>query len=150
MKEIISAKVIKFKKLHEYAIIPQYTTSGSVGFDIHSLYQHKIKPREMKMVNTGLAVQIPEFTELTVRQRSGISRIYPNYIAIGIGTIDFDYRGQILVPIINNNLTKAFYITEGMRIAQCILSPIIRATIEEVNELDQTERGTGGFGSTGV
>jgi dUTP pyrophosphatase len=141
---------IKIKKLTENAIIPKYMTSGSVGFDIHSNHKVIFPPECMGMVHTGLAVQIPKNTELTVRQRSGISRKFPNYIAIGIGTIDMDYIGEIMVPVINNNPYHNFIIKEGDRIAQCILSPIIQAEIEKVEELDDTDRGTGGFGSTGI
>jgi len=140
---------IKFKKLIDDAIIPFYATSGSVGFDICSSHQLMLAPEGRGMVHTGLAVQIPENTELTVRQRSGISTNFPNYISIGIGTIDFDYRGEILVPVVNNNPFDNFKIEKGMRIAQCILSPIIRAEFEVVENLEKTKRGEGGFGSTG-
>ena len=140
---------IKFKKLRENAIIPKYMTDGSVGFDICAANNMTLAPQGVGIVNTGIAVQIPENTELTIRQRSGLSIRYPNYIEICIGTIDFDYRGEILVPVINNNPSFNFVIKAGDRIAQAILSPIIRAEIEEVDELDDTGRGAGGFGSTG-
>ena len=100
------------------------------------------------MVSTALQVEIPKNSELTIRQRSGLSKTFPNYIAIGIGTIDTDYRGQILIPVINNS-TIDFIISKGMRIAQGIVSPIIRCVIEEVDKLSETDRGEGGFGSTG-
>ena len=142
--------IIKFKKMYDDVIIPQYMTDGSVGFDIHAYNEFTLGYNKMGMVSTGLRVQIPENTELTVRQRSGLSWTYPNYIAIGIGTIDFDYRGQIMIPIVNNQPKMDFIITKGMRIAQCILSPIIQAVIQLTDNLDETERNEGGFGSTGI
>jgi dUTP pyrophosphatase len=142
--------LIKFKKLYEDVELPEYATSGSVGFDIKSHNAITLAPEGMGIIYTGLAVEIPENTELTIRQRSGISKTYPNYISIGIGTIDWDYRGEIMIPVVNNNPFDNFVIEKGMRIAQCILSPVIRVEIKEVKELNMnTERGTGGFGSTG-
>lgn len=142
--------LVKFKKLYEDVEIPEYATSGSVGFDIKAHNGITLAPEGMGIVNTGLAVEIPENTELTIRQRSGLSVSFPNYIAICIGTIDWDYRGEILIPVVNNNPFHNFVIEKGMRIAQGILSPVIRTEIKEVKELNMnTERGTGGFGSTG-
>lgn len=139
---------IRFKKLTDNAIIPEYMTEGAVGFDICSIISFTLKPQVTGLVSTGLAVQIPNNTELTIRQRSGLSKTFANYIAIGIGTIDQDYRGQILIPVVNNS-TIDFIISKGMRIAQGIVSPIVRCVIEEVDKLSYTERGEGGFGSTG-
>jgi len=102
------------------------------------------------MVNTGIAVRIPDGYEMTVRQRSGLSKLFPNYIAIGIGTIDIGYVGEIIVPIVNNTKDKNFIINIGDRIAQGIVSPVLNPEIVEVNELIPTERGSNGFGSTGV
>ena len=144
-----NSNTIKFKKLDDKAIMPQYMTEGSVGFDIHSLNGMTIAPGGVGTVTTGLAVEIPCDSELTIRQRSGLSKKYPNYIAIGIGTIDQDYRGEIMIPVVNNNEFYSFEIKPGDRIAQGIVSPIIRCVIEEVDKLTETERGEGGFGSTG-
>jgi len=124
-------------------------TEGSVGFDIFANNSFILAPEGQGIVTTGLAVEIPYDSELTIRQRSGLSKIYPNYIAIGIGTIDQDYRGEIMIPIVNNHKMVHFEIKKGDRIAQGIVSPIIRCIVEEVDELSKTERGTGGFGSTG-
>lgn len=141
---------IKFKKMYDDVNLPRYLTDGSVGFDIESYSSMTLAPQGTGLVHTGLLVEIPEHTELTIRQRSGLSIKHPNYIAIGIGTIDWDYRGEIMVPVVNNNPFHNFIIEKGMRIAQAILSPVIRADLEFVNELDmKTERGTGGFGHTG-
>jgi len=142
------SNTLKFKKMYMDVIIPQYQTKGSVGFDIHAYNEFSLPPQGWGVVTTGLKVQIPCDSEMTIRQRSGLSKSFPNYIAIGIGTIDTDYRGQIMIPVVNNS-TIDFVISKGMRIAQGIVSPIIRCIVEEVDELSDTERGEGGFGSTG-
>lgn len=141
--------ILKWKKLHKDAIIPKYMTQGSVGFDLYSIEDKLIfyggKP---KFVRTGLAVEIPHGHQMTVRQRSGLSLRFPNYIAIGVGTIDFDYRGELKVPVMNHN-NFVIKIHKGDRIAQGIISPIVQCLMFEVNKLSDTDRGTGGFGHTG-
>lgn len=144
-------KYLYVKKLHEKAIIPKYQYYGDVGFDLSSIYMHSIKPGEIELIHTGLCFKIPYGYEITVRQRSGLSIMYPNYISIGIGTIDTSYLGEIIIPIINNRRdNKIFEINPGDRIAQGVLSPIMVTEIIEVEELEKTERGSKGFGSTGV
>ena len=140
---------LKIKKLRPDATMPRYMTKGAVAFDISAVETYFIKPGDKEQIHTGLAVQLPDGYEMTVRQRSGISLKFPNYIVIGHGTIDMDYRGEIIVPVINNT-NEDFPIVKGLRIAQCVVSPIIQCDIEEVEELDETERGTGGFGSTNL
>jgi dUTP pyrophosphatase len=141
--------ILKIKKLLDDAIVPKYETDGAVAFDLCSIEDRTIYFNQMKMVHTGLAVQIPEGYEMTVRQRSGMSLKYHNYIVISIGTIDQDYRGEIMVPIINRMSKEVMRIKKGDRIAQAVISPIIRCEIKLVDELDSTDRGSGGFGSTG-
>ena len=139
---------VKIKKLEYNAIIPKYMTNGAVAFDIHSLRSICLWPDEQEIIYTGIAVDVPQGYELQIRQRSGLSIKYPNYIVIGVGTIDQDYRNEIMVPIINRSKNN-WLITEGDRIAQAILSPIVIANFIEVEELSETERGINGFGSTG-
>jgi dUTP pyrophosphatase len=138
------------KKLQPNAIIPEYQTEGSVAFDLHSCESGSLQPGETRMFHTGLAIELPKNHEMQIRQRSGMSLNFPNYITIGVGTIDEDYRGEITIPIKNNN-NKGEYltITSGDRIAQAIVSPVTKCHIIETNELSGTERGKGGFGSTG-
>jgi len=138
------------KKLHENAVIPEYIYKGDVGFDFSSVEDYRIVYNQITMVRTGLSFKIPQYHEMTVRQRSGLSKKYPNYIAIGIGTIDTSYIGEIMIPIVNNNKYNIFVIKTGDRIAQGVISPIIIPEIIEVEELIPTERGSAGFGSTGV
>ena len=140
--------VLKLKKLHKDAIIPQYQTEGSVGFDLHSITNLNLKSGEKAIIKTGLAVEVPKGYEMQVRQRSGLSISYPSYICIGVGTIDSDYRGEIIIPVINNNAGR-FIVRKGDRIAQGIIAPVIQCEIKEVEELNETERGQNGFGSTG-
>jgi len=139
------------KKLHEDAVIPKYATEGSVAFDICALEDNiLIYGMGVRLIRTGLAVSIPEGYEMNVRARSGLSIKYPNYIAItGGGTIDSDYRGEIKVPIVINNSKSRWDIKKGDRIAQCLIKKVEYVLMEEVDELDETKRGTGGFGSTG-
>lgn len=140
---------LKFKKLHENAIVPQYKTKGSVGFDFHSLHDFTLSSQGRTMCQTGVAVEVPEGYELTVRARSGLSKNFPNYFSIGIGTIDYDYRGEILIPMYNHDPFNNFVIKAGDRVAQGVVSPIVRPAILLVDKLSDTERGEGGFGSTG-
>jgi len=142
---------LKVKKLHKNAKIPKYIYKGDVGFDLSSAHDYNIKPDRMEMVKTGLAFKLPSYYEMTVRQRSGLSRMFPNYIAIGIGTIDRGYIGEIMIPVINNRKdNKSFVIKVGDRIAQGVISSILIPNIIEVDELMPTERGSQGFGSTGL
>lgn len=138
------------KKVHKDAVIPQYMTSGSVAFDICAIEDYTIY-NALVMVRTGIAVCIPDGYEINVRARSGLSLKHPNYIAIsGGGTIDTDYRGEIIVPIVNNGHRKQpWEIKKGDRIAQCVVSPIAQYDIEVVDDLPETERGEGGYGHTG-
>lgn len=140
---------LKFKKLHPDATIPEYMTEGSVGFDLHSIENKIIWLSQIKLIKTGLAVEIPKGYEMTVRQRSGMSLLYPNYITISIGTIDSDYRGEIMVPIICRNIWY-MKIKKGDRIAQGVISPIEKCYIVETEYLHKTSRGSGGFGHTGT
>jgi dUTP pyrophosphatase len=146
--------IIKIKKLHEDAIIPKYMSRDAAGFDVSALEDVTIYPyravRQIYKVPTGLAFEIPKGYEMNIRARSGLSLKYPNYMVItGGGTIDADYRGPINVFIINHT-HQAWKIKKGARIAQCLVQKVERVAFYEVKELSETERGEGGFGSTGV
>lgn len=140
--------IVKIKKLHKDAIIPKYQTDGSAAFDICSYENLIIQPGDEYTIHTGISIQVPEGYVLSIRQRSGLSLFYSNYLVISVGTVDSDYRGEILVPIINRSLLQ-WYIKRGDRIVQGIIHPIVQVEFEEVNKLDETERDTNGFGSTG-
>jgi dUTP pyrophosphatase len=129
---------------------PQYQTDGAAGFDLAAhfgLSLHvEIQPGETVVVPTGLRMEIPEGYEVQIRPRSGLAR---RGLVAAFGTVDSDYRGEIGV-ILHNNSDMVKLIEDGDRIAQGVLCPVTRANFEFVNEVSQTARGSGGFGSTGV
>ena len=129
--------------------LPAYATSGAAGMDIVSAEQVTIAPGARHAVATGLAVAIPEGYEIQVRPRSGLALKHGISVPNTPGTIDSDYRGEILVPLINLG-SEPFEITHGLRIAQMVIAPVARALIEVVESLDDTDRAAGGFGSTGT
>lgn len=145
----MSKPVLKFKKLDPDAVLPKYMTPGAVGFDLFSISEFQLECGGRTMARTGLAVEVPEGYELQIRARSGLSVNFPNYFSIGVGTIDQDYRGELTVPIYNHDPFYHMVIKKGDRIAQAILNAIEKPEILEVEELSETERGEGGFGSTG-
>lgn len=142
---------IQIKKLHPDAVIPKYQTEGASGFDLVALEDVEIGLGETKLVTTGLAINVGPGYELQVRPRSGLSLKTGLRVANSPGTVDADYRGEVcvimtLVPI---NGTVSYKIKKGDRIAQGVVCPVIRAEIEVVEELNDTARGAGGYGSTG-
>ena len=142
--------VITFKKLHPAAVIPQYMTTLAAGLDIQARPEIAIElaPGERCLVPTGLAVAIPPGFEVQVRPRSGLAIKYGISLVNSPGTIDADYRGEIGIILINHG-NQNFIISPGDRIAQLIVAPVCQATLVEVDELSETDRGVGGFGHTG-
>ncbi|MBS6295931.1 MAG: dUTP diphosphatase [Dialister sp.] len=131
--------------------IPEYKTKGAVGMDVKALLPSGsciIFPGQIKLIPTGISLEIPKGYEVQMRARSGLSTKYGIGIVNGVGTIDNDYRGKIGVPLINWG-TEPFTINDGDRIAQLVVARYERAEFEEVDELSGTKRGNGGFGSTG-
>jgi dUTP pyrophosphatase len=141
---------IQFQKLRENAVIPSYQTEHSAGMDICAANTEPITlaPGERTLVPCGFAIAIPEGYEVQVRARSGLALKHGITLANSVGTIDADYRGEIGVILINLG-SEPFVIAEGERIAQMIVAKYERVVFELVDILDETERGTGGFGSTG-
>lgn len=142
---------LRVKKLHPDAVLPKYQTKGASGFDLVALEDVDIKAGETKLVRTGLSVAVPEGFELQVRPRSGMSLKTNMTVANSPGTVDSDYRGEVCV-IVKNSLGSNPHvpIKKGDRIAQGVIVPVVQAEILEVESLDETERGAGGFGSTGT
>ncbi len=128
--------------------LPHYATDGAAGMDVVSAEDVTLVPGARYPVATGLAVAIPPGYEVQVRPRSGLALKHGITVPNTPGTIDSDYRGELKVILINHG-TDPFPIARGDRVAQLVLAPVIRAVWEEVPELDDTTRGTGGFGSTG-
>ena len=141
---------VQIKKLDPNAKIPEYKTAGASGVDIMALLEKKITldPGESQIIPTGLSIAIPEDLEVQIRPRSGLAAKSNISVLNTPGTIDRDYRGEIKVIFINLG-TERFTVKNGDRIAQMILTPIMKFKFEEVNKLDDTIRGSGGFGSTG-
>lgn len=141
---------ILIKKLHSDVNIPKYETEGSSGLDLEAYIEKDLRllSGERKLVPTGVSVAMPNNFEIQIRPRSGLA--YKNGISVvnTPGTIDSDYRGEIKVLLINLG-TEAVTIKKFQRIAQMVICPVIKANLKEVQELPETIRGAGGFGSTG-
>ncbi len=131
--------------------LPHYATAGAAGMDLLAAVTTDItlEPGARALIPTGLAVALPPAHELQIRPRSGLALKQGIMLANSPGTIDEDYRGEIGIILLNAG-AAAFVVTRGMRIAQAVLAPVLRAQWQEVETLPATQRGTGGFGSTGV
>ena len=142
---------ILIKRLSKDVSLPKYETEGSSGLDLAANIdeQIKISPGKSQIIPTGLAVAIPRNFEIQIRPRSGLAAKNQISVLNTPGTIDADYRGELKVILINLS-DKVFVVEKGLRIAQMVLSPVIKAKLKEVTELENTERGSGGFGSTGI
>ena len=143
------AKVL-IKRLSSKVELPKYKTEGSSGLDLMAFIEKSIKlnPKESVLVPTGISVAIAEDLEIQIRPRSGLAAKSNISVLNTPGTIDSDYRGEIKVILFNHG-NNEFIINNNDRIAQMVLAPIIKAEFEEVDELPDTTRGEGGFGSTG-
>ncbi len=142
---------IKIKKLSENAKIPEYMTELSAGMDIFACIDKEIpiEPLERKLIPTGIAISLPANYEAQIRPRSGLAIKHGITLLNTPGTIDADYRGEIKIILINLS-NKRFIIKNGDRIAQMIINKVEKAYFQVVTELDSTERGEAGFGSTGI
>ena len=142
---------ILIKRLAKDVSLPKYETIGSSGMDLAANIENSIdiNPGKTAIIPTGLAVSIPNGFEIQIRPRSGLAAKMNITVLNTPGTIDADYRGEIKVILINLS-DKVFVVEKGLRIAQMVVCPIIKAHLEEVNELNNTDRGEGGFGSTGT
>jgi dUTP pyrophosphatase len=141
---------VKLKRLPhgEGLELPRYATDGAAGMDVLSAEDIVLEPGMRYAVATGLSLAIPPGYEIQVRPRSGLALKHGISVPNTPGTIDSDYRGELKVILINHG-SEAFAIHRGDRVAQLVLAPVTRASWDEVDELDATERGEGGFGSTG-
>lgn len=145
-----SAVTVKVMRLPNGAglPLPAYATAGAAGMDVVSAEEAVIAPGARYAVATGLALAIPQGFEIQVRPRSGLALKHGITVPNTPGTIDSDYRGELKVILMNLG-TEPFAIARGDRVAQLVLAPVVQAAWDEVAELDATERGAGGFGSTG-
>ena len=133
--------------------LPKYETEGAAGLDLFAATKEDTKiiipPRKAEMIPTGIAISVPSGYEAQIRPRSGLAAKNGITVLNSPGTIDSDYRGEILVMLINHS-NKDFDILRGMRIAQMVISKIEQFNLIPVDELDTTDRGKDGFGSTGI
>ena len=142
---------ILIKRLSPKVTMPQYKTIGASGMDIAAFLDNEIliKPSEKKIIPTGIRLKIPKGYEVQIRPRSGLAANNDITVLNTPGTIDSDYRGEIKVILFNHG-KNLFKVENGLRIAQMVLCPVIEAKLSEVEIIDETERGEGGFGSTGT
>ena len=144
---------MKFRRLAHAGnlALPSYATSGAAGLDLAAAIDQPIylKPNMRQAIPTGFAMALPEGYEAQIRPRSGLALNHGITIANAPGTIDSDYRGEIAVILVNNG-TDDFTVTHGMRIAQMVIAAVTIMAPVEADELDDTARATGGFGSTGL
>lgn len=142
---------MKIKIISKSGVLPRYETEGSAGFDLPAYLDEPmmLRPGERRLVPTGIFMELPQGYEAQVRARSGLAIKQGIGLVNGVGTIDSDYRGELLVPLINWG-DKPFTIENGQRIAQVVIAKYERANLELADTLDETERGSGGFGHTGV
>ena len=142
---------ILIKRLSKQVSLPKYETSGSSGMDLAANIDTNINidPGKSAIIPTGLALSIPKGFEVQIRPRSGLAAKQKISVLNTPGTIDADYRGEIKVILINLG-EEPFKVEKGLRVAQMVVCPIVQAQLKEVDDLSETERGKGGFGSTGA
>lgn len=144
---MVSVKIVNRSKHH----LPEYATAGSAGMDLRANLESSItlQPLERYLVPTGIFIQLPEGYEAQIRPRSGLSIKKGITLVNAVGTIDSDYTGEIKLPIINLS-NEPHTIEDGERLAQMVIARYEKIIWKEVSILDETERGEGGFGSTGT
>ena len=140
---------LKVVKIHKDAILPNYAHEGDAGLDVYSVEEKLLNPGERALIKTGIKIELPKGTEAQMRPRSGLAIKNGISLVNSPGTIDEGYRGEIGVIVINHG-QEAFKVEKGMKICQMVVKPVWRVNVEEAFELDESERGIGGFGSTGV
>ncbi len=141
---------LRIKRLSPHAIVPEYQSEHAAGMDLHAAIEGSItlEPGEISPVPCGFAMELPVGYEAQIRPRSGLACKFGISVPNAPGTIDADYRGQVIVALIN--LSKESFVVEPkMRIAQMVVAEVARCDVQEVDQLEETVRGAGGFGSTG-
>lgn len=147
MKENVT---LRWKKLYKDVMIPERKTQKSAGFDLSSYENALIKPRNVEIIHTGLAVEaVGDDVALFIYARSGLASKHGITLVNSVGVVDADYRGEIMIPLINLS-NETFEIEKGMRVAQLVVQPVYFAESIEVASLSQSVRGNNGFGSSGL
>lgn len=145
----MSSQLVGVKKLHEDAILPEYAHLTDSGADLYSTEELTLKPMDRQLVNTGIALELPDGYEAQIRPKSGLAIKQGLTVLNTPGTIDMTYRGEIKVILINLSM-KPVIIEKGQKIAQLVIAPVFHAIFQEVETISGTQRGSGGFGSTGL
>lgn len=150
----MSARALRIRRIRDNAILPRYATAGAAGLDLSAALDAPLtlQPLERAKVPTGLVIALPEHHEGQVRPRSGLAAKHGLTVLNAPGTIDEDYRGEVCVLLVNLSNTP-ITLSSGERIAQLVVAPVTKVLVHEVfgeDDLGSTERGEGGFGSTGV
>ena len=145
----MTTMTLKIKRLTPDAVIPRYAHPDDSGLDLCSIEDRVLQPGDWARIRTGPAIALPEGTEAQIRPRSGLASKSAISMLNTPGTVDEGYRGEVCVILVNFG-REPFEIVRGMRIAQMVICPVLRPEIEVCDELGETARGSGGFGSTGV
>ena len=140
---------VAFRKLHPAAVLPSYAHEGDAGMDLSSVEEVTVPPHGRALVATGLAIELPLGTEAQVRPRSGMAAKYGITVLNAPGTIDAGYRGEIKVILLNTDVAE-FRVEPGMRIAQLVVAPVAQVQVSWTEQLGESDRGTSGFGSSGI
>ncbi|PHJ38774.1 deoxyuridine 5'-triphosphate nucleotidohydrolase [Desulforamulus profundi] len=146
---VFKNSLIKIKRLQQNAELPRRATPESAGFDLHTLEDFSLNPGEHKAVRTGLAFEIPPGYAMLIYPRSGMAKNHGITLSNAVGVVDSDYRGEVMVLLHNAGEHKVSF-EAGDRIAQAIIHTLPDIELVECEELNETERGKGGFGSTGI
>jgi len=146
MSKSFNPNQVSVQKVESSAILPAYGSNGAAGADLCAVHDAVIPTAQQRIVATGVAISLPPHTGARIEDRSSLAT--KHMLSVVGGRIDSDYRGEILVALYNRGINEV-YLQKGERIAQLVIHPIIRAEFHAVDSLDQTERGQGGFGSTG-
>jgi dUTP pyrophosphatase len=141
--------LLKVEKINDKAITPNYANKGDAGLDLYSIEELMLNPGERGLIHTGIKIQLPKDTEAQIRPRSGLALKHGISLVNAPGTIDEGYRGEIGVIVINHG-KEAFKVEEGMKIAQMVVKPVWKVEVEEVSSLSESERGSKGYGSSGI
>ena len=140
---------VKVLRTDPAAQLPVYAHPGDAGMDVRSIEEVTLSPGARVLIHTGLVLMLPPNAEAQVRPRSGLALKHGVTVLNTPGTIDAGYRGEVGVILVNLG-TEPFVVEKGMKIAQLVVSPVVQAEVVEVSSVDETDRGAGGFGSTGV
>jgi len=140
---------VGFKRIHPDAVLPAYAHASDAGMDLRSVDDVVVPPGGRALVHTGLVMALPPMHEGQVRPRSGLALKHGVTVLNTPGTIDAGYRGEVGV-ILANFGDAAFPVKKGDKIAQLVVAPVLQPSVEEIDVVDETDRGAGGFGSTGV